>query len=945
MSVSTALPGALKAITATKIEELSKQRQNYETSKRRVIKNAEEKTDLLSKVRAVVDGACRMEGFPVDSPDEISDTEQYTLSDDLRNKRRFLRQAQADPSFSPAVLRQFGQELSRELELKSQGHIHAEFFSKLVTEWLSDSEQAELKHAEEASEVMDSSSSFENVGRKEMHEQRAEWESLVFNKRETDSKAIEEYLTKLFTSNKTNTQALKDMRKNIRIFGANFEAGSWQFDSDFLKTTIKGLMMTDLLSEEKNAILKTFSSNHEVLSEICDVLNMRLVSLSTWFWSTGDGRAIPLEMRKQLNGKYRVFMDEDVLDALLVHAIGLRWAVQFKSVFTKFFHSRAWRRSDRPIPKIDNERREYFLGEVVEDFSRSATVQSIRRDQYAANYFMTQLPEEISEGGRSYNGDSDDDVSEKPRKGPLATKHSLLHLLTTESLLATRLYGDFTVIRSDFKWFGPSLPHSTIFAVLRFFGIGDTWINFFTRFLEAPIRFVQDGPTGEIKTRVRGVPMSHALSDVFGEVVLFCMDYAVNQKTHGSFLYRLHDDFWFWGDENVCRKGWRTMEEFASIMGIQFNEEKTGTVRISSKTGNTVKSSKKSEEDLENTAPTTDNLPKGEVRWGFLRLDSQTRRFLVDQTQVDDHIKELKLQLSHCNSVFSWIQAYNAYLARFFSNNFGKPSYAFGRAHVDMVIETFARIQRAIFPNGSVTDNLRQTIEERFAVKDLPDGFFYFPIRMGGLELKNPLLPLCGMRDSLKKIPDRMLERALDKDEEAYHIAKEQFEKKDTGAGLGRHSNFDLMRNIKAQDETFMPMDEYLRYREEKSSHLATVYEALLEVPREREIDKTPQIASWLEGLADKPKDERKGTKRKVSHLSQPANLSFPRPAPGVSTTRLGPGIRKQWNSMQPYWKWILAIHGAEVVQKYGSVRIVDEARVPVGVVGVMKQGRVKWRG
>jgi hypothetical protein len=52
MSVSTALPGALKAITPTKIEELSKQRQNYETSKRRVIKNAEEKTDLLSKVRA-----------------------------------------------------------------------------------------------------------------------------------------------------------------------------------------------------------------------------------------------------------------------------------------------------------------------------------------------------------------------------------------------------------------------------------------------------------------------------------------------------------------------------------------------------------------------------------------------------------------------------------------------------------------------------------------------------------------------------------------------------------------------------------------------------------------------------------------------------------------------------------------------------------------------------
>jgi hypothetical protein len=31
-------------------------------------------------------------------------------------------------------------------------------------------------------------------------------------------------------------------------------------------------------------------------------------------------------------------------------------------------------------------------------------------------------------------------------------------------------------------------------------------------------------------------------------------------------------------------------------------------------------------------------------------------------------------------------------------------------------------------------------------------------------------------------------------------------------------------------------------------------------------------------------------------------------------------------------------------VEKYGSVRFVDEARVPVGVVGVIKQGRVEWR-
>ena len=406
--------------------------------------------------------------------------------------------------------------------------------------------------------------------------------------------------------------------------------------------------------------------------------------------------------------------------------------------------------------------------------------------------------------------------------------------------------------------------------------------------------------------------MSHALSDMLGEVVLFCMDYVVNQSTNGSILYRLHDDFWFWGQEDDCRKAWRAMTQFAGIMGIQFNEEKTGTVRLGSGA---------------NQAATSDNLPKGEVRWGFLRLDSQTGRFLIDQSQVDDHIKELKLQLSHCNSIFSWIQAYNAYLGRFFSNNFGKPSFAFGHAHIDMMIETFGRIQRALFPNGSVTDHLRQTIEERFSVKDLPDGFFYFPIRMGGLELKNPLIPLFAMRDSIRRFPEKMLERALDKDEEEYHIAKERFVKNDTGAGLGRHSNFELQRKIRAQqgeNDNFMPMEEFLRYREEKSRNLAAVYAELLEIPQEKEIDRTPQIASWLEALPAETKADRRD---------------------GRGSKRIGPGIYRKWSSMQPYWKWILAVHGAEVVQKYGSVRLVDEARVPVGVVSVMKQGRVRWRG
>jgi hypothetical protein len=51
----------------------------------------------------------------------------------------------------------------------------------------------------------------------------------------------------------------------------------------------------------------------------------------------------------------------------------------------------------------------------------------------------------------------------------------------------------------------------------------------------------------------------------------------------GARLYRLHDDIWFWGQERTCAKRWGVRTEFAQLMGHQFNEEKTGSVRITRK--------------------------------------------------------------------------------------------------------------------------------------------------------------------------------------------------------------------------------------------------------------------------------------------------------------------------------------------------------------------------
>ena len=126
----------------------------------------------------------------------------------------------------------------------------------------------------------------------------------------------------------------------------------------------------------------------------------------------------------------------------------------------------------------------------------------------------------------------------------MEVKESLLLMLATEIMLGARLYDNLAVVQSDFKWFGPSLPHATIFAVLEFFGVSAVRIEFYTKVLQAPVSLIQDGPDVPVQIRKRGVPLSNPLSDFFGEIVLFYLDYAVNQQTEGLQLYRLHDDFW-----------------------------------------------------------------------------------------------------------------------------------------------------------------------------------------------------------------------------------------------------------------------------------------------------------------------------------------------------------------------------------------------------------------
>ncbi|KAJ4355427.1 uncharacterized protein N0V89_003443 [Didymosphaeria variabile] len=899
--MATPTLSTLHHVTERKLGKLADHREKFEAEKNSILAKVASAPDHRSKVEALLDGF-EQHGITAKHP-ELS----------IANLKHFIHQAKHDPSVSATLLSDWQSKLEHELDVTSVKYEYAALFGKLVIEWIkhpNPAGSASAGHAVSNNSDTEMSESFDTVGRKEMHEQRKEWESYAFTERKMDQDRIVEYLNEIFGTTqqakkvtKTPLQNLRDSMKHVMDFKSDLQpvkkkntlydneirtgsGAASRFDVDTLKSCIQGVLRSDLLAGTKRESLADLTNQPAVLKELVDVLNMDLEGLDKWEW---DPSPVPLNMRRQLNGKYRVYMDEETHQAILLHFIGKTWAVALKQAFTMFYHSGAWLQSPyRSMSKKARQRREYFIPLGTENHN----VRNYRRERYQGDYFMTQLPDNNFEDQRDYNAEDQEENQSGLRSSPLATKQSMLRLVTAELLLNTKVYGEFLVLQSDFKWFGPSLPHDTIFAVLKFFGIPEKWLRFFKKFLEASVVFAQDGPDAEALNRKCGIPMSHVLSDALSEAVLFCLDFAVNKRTRGANIHRFHDDLWFWGQESTCIQAWNAILEFSKVMGLQLNEDKTGAALVVT--------------DKATSRSLPDALPKGPIKWGFLNLDASSGRWVIDRTQVDEHIEELRRQLGACQSVMAWVQAWNSYVSRFFSTHFGQPANCFGRQHNDMIIETYEHIQRSLFKDAgtaNVTEYLRGMLKERFGTDDsVPDGFFYFPYELGGLGLRNPLInAFATYRRSFRDSAER-IDRAFELEKAEYDDLKERW---DSGDHRPKRTKYSPLPQDEAgtdtdADEPFMSFEEYTRYREETSSYLRDAYANLQECPPEESVETLPAIREMLQ-------------ERSLEE--------------------------------SPYWLWIYNLYVGDMNRRFGGLQLGERDLLPVGLVDVLRSERVRWEG
>ncbi|TVY13182.1 hypothetical protein LARI1_G009523 [Lachnellula arida] len=856
-------PEMLATISEAKLKEVLSQRTKFEGELQQLLNAVNNERDQRLKVKMLLD---RIESVP--SMSKIAKTPRLRL-DDIRH---FVEQAENDPSVSIGLMKQWQATLSREscVGTQSERYKYSELYCRLTNEWVSVSKQGSIDPSNPVTLI--------DLTRQEKRDERVEWEKYVFTPLNTNTAAIEDYLKELFAETGSN-QDIQAAYHALRVSTQEFETrlhNNKHFSQSDLKWIIGGLLRSDLLTEQKQKQLKELYNDKDLLLALEEHLKFRMLNLDNWDWSSAK-EGIPINQRRGLSGRYRFFHDESLFDAIMLRYIGVKWSVFFQSAMTKFRASPGvWKSSSVAMPKEDKLRREHFLGRRY--------LEAHRLQHFKDEIFLEQLTKEEEEIRGAYDGNPEDGDT---RKSSIQISQTLLHTIATEVLMKTYLGEDQVVVKTDFKWFGPTLPHSTIFTVLKFFNVSEKWISFFRKVLEAPVKFAEDGPDTTVRVRKRGTPPSNPLSDVLAEAIFFCMDFAFNRDTGGAILYRMHDDVWMWGQENACVVGWNSIIKFTNLMGLVLNIQKTGSCKIAGKV---------SESDYQVVPSLPKALPTGEVRWGlFLKLDSKSGRFIIDQIMVDKHISELSLQLDACKSVFDWIQVWNIYAVRFFTTHFGQSANCLGRGHLATVIKTFNRIQASLFRStgGSVTSTLKEMIKERSKIDDIPDGFLYFPTSLCGLDVKNPFTTPYLLRDNLPVDPKAVLDTYMMQEKAAYETAKTSFEKKPPF----RNFNFPLQMSDRLKLEPFMPFEEFSKYREKTSTALLNAYTTLLAPARCKKIIQT-------------------GSSCYLSHDT--------------------------WSDLSAYHQSTVQLHASDMVNRFDEILIAEDGVLPTKTVKRLRESRFK---
>ncbi|KAG2183309.1 hypothetical protein INT43_006314 [Umbelopsis isabellina] len=753
----------LYEVTSEKILELQNQKVTLESYYRGVLKRADATDDLVQEIEILYEG---IKEAPVHQKTNVN----------MESAGLFIEHIAKDISTSDQLRRQWIDSFRKEIQYSICKCTYSYVFGKSLRDELKDADAAPLENefyvvSKEKKDQMN-----------EREKTIKELEERVFESGDIQVDALTSFLEQTFDMEDVAVKdALDECRKSTKDFCENLletDISTYQ-----LRHCVSGLLSSDLLSGEKLTSLQQLKENEPYLQDLATLLSSRLRAIKSWSW---PAHGVHVDVRRSIAGRYRAFLDEDIITALFLQYIGVSFAVHIKAKLRQMYDSRLWKRVS----------------------AKDGSIHKHRNNTHAAN-FLSVLPDSMdSQGSFAY------EYSESGANNAVNVKNSLIHLLATDAQLHKICKPDqpFTVVRTDMEWFGPSIEHESITVVMKFLGISDIWVDFMIKFLKVPMTFQQDTEE-DVKVRKRGVPISHELSTLFGECLLFMMEASVNRET-GISLHRIHDDFWFWdSDQAKIVQAWEVMNKFAKLVNLKFNEEKSGSAVVSSsKTGTAIAE----------FGP--EPLPQASVKWGSL-VYREDGLFQIDQEAVSTHVEEMRSKLKNTKTVLSWVNVFNKYMA-FFLRSFGSCAKVFGMQHLEQIFSNLQLIQKKVFQeqNGNALAALTAQFEILQAT-DMLDMWAYWPLPAGGLGMKNVLLELGALKVTLSKVEHTDFSDLPKLDKHKWEHEENEKEEKRRKQGTDGNPSFTMKSELKPQ--TF---ERYCDEREFSLAYWKNRYAELLEI-------------------------------------------------------------------------------------------------------------------
>jgi len=147
--------------------------------------------------------------------------------------------------------------------------------------------------------------------------------------------------------------------------------------------------------------------------------------------------------------------------------------------------------------------------------------------------------------------------------------------------------------------------------------------------------------------------------------------------------------------------------------------------------------------------------------------------------------------------------------------------------------------------------------------------------------------------------PRPRIDRAFEKEEEEYDRLRGKYES-------GEYNPH------RTSNEPFMSLEEFTSFMEETSYHLHDTYEELMEQSPQDSVEFTKGVGSALQTL--------------------PSVITFES------------DFTRSWNTMKPYWKWVLELYAADMLKRFGGLAMGEQGLLPIKLVSTLRSEKVRWQ-